>query len=80
MTVKDVKVVDNLNITATKAKDLSRWPHLKDIVIPEVDETQVTMLIGANVCETQVHEECRKGKGENRMLFTLGWDGLCLDQ
>ena len=38
------------------------------------------MLIGANVPETQVHEECRKGKGENRMLFTLGWDGLCLDQ
>ena len=49
VTIKNVKVVDNLNITTTKAKDLSRWPHLKDIAIPEVDETQVTMLIGANV-------------------------------
>ena len=75
VTVKIVKVVDNLNITATEAKDLSRWPHLKDIVIPEVDETQVTMLIGANVPETQVHEECRKGKGgEPYAVGTmLGW-------
>ena len=31
----------------------------KGNVIPEVDETQVTMLIGANVPEAQVHEECR---------------------
>jgi len=75
VTIKNVKVVDNLNITATKAEDLSRWPHLKDIVIPEVDETQVTMLIGANVPETQVHEECRKGKaGEPYAVRTiLGW-------
>ena len=75
MIIKNVKVVDNLNITATKAEDLSRWPHLKDIVIPEVDETQVTMLIGANVPEAQVHEECRKGKaGEPYAVRTiLGW-------
>ena len=75
VTIKNVKVVDNLNITATKAEDLSRWPHLKDIVIPEVDETQVTMLIGANVPEAQVHEECRKGKaGEPYAVRTiLGW-------
>ena len=75
VTIKNVKVEDNLNITATKAKDLSRWPHLKNIVIPEVDETQVTMLIGANVPEAQVHEECRKGKaGEPYAVRTmLGW-------
>lgn len=41
---------------------MSRWPHLKDIAIPEVDETQATMLIGANVPEAQLHEECRKGR------------------
>ena len=75
VTIKNVKVEDNLNITATKAKDLSRWPHLKNIVIPEVDETQVTMLIGANVPEAQVHEECRKGKaGEpSAVRIMLGW-------
>ena len=78
VTMKNVKFVDNLNITATKAKDSSGWPHLKDIVIPEVDETQVTMLIGANVPEAQVHEECRKGKaGERYAVGTmLGWAEL----
>ena len=75
VTIKNVKVVENRNITATKAKDLSRWPHLKDIVIPEVDETKVTMLIGANVPEAQVYEKCRKGKaGEPYAVYTmLGW-------
>jgi len=75
VTIKNVKVVENLNITATKAKGLSRWPHLKDIVIPEVDETKVTMLIGANVREAQVYEKCRKGKaGEPYAVHTmLGW-------
>ena len=75
VSIKGVKVVDNLKNTATKAKDLSRWPHLKDIVIPEVDETQVTMLIGANVSEVQVHEECRRGQaGEPYAVrAVLGW-------
>ena len=31
--IKNVKVVDNLNITAARAKDLSKWPHLKDLEI-----------------------------------------------
>ena len=34
-----------ISTSPQQTKDLSRWPHLKDIVIPEVDETQVTMLI-----------------------------------
>ena len=46
-----MKVVDNLNITAKKANDLPRWPHLRDIAISEVDETQVAMLVGAIVPE-----------------------------
>lgn len=62
VTIKDPKVVENLNITTTRAKDLTRWPHLRDIEIPNVDEKQVTMLIGANVAEAQVHEECRIGR------------------
>ena len=75
VTIKNAKVVDNLNITTTRAKDLSRWPHLKDLKIPDVDDKQVTMLIGANVPEVQIHEECRKGKsGEPYAVRTvLGW-------
>ena len=72
---KNVKVVDNLKISTTKPKDLSRWPHFKGIVFPEVEETEVTMLIGANVPEAQLHEECRKGRaGEPYAVRTmLGW-------
>ena len=61
--------------STTRAKDLSRWPHLKDLKIPDVDDNQVTMLIGANVPEAQVHEECRRGRsGEPYAVRTvLGW-------
>ena len=78
--IENVKVVDNLKITTARARDLSKWPHLKDLEIPEVDEEQVTMLIGANVPEAQVHEEFRRRDQENYMLFALYWVGLCLDQ
>ena len=70
--IKNVKVVDNLNISVTKPKDLSRCPHFKGFVFPEVDETEVTMLIGANVPEAQLHEECRKGRaGEPYAVCTM---------
>ena len=78
--IENVKVVDNLNITTARAKDLSKWPHLKNLEIPDVDDEQVTMLIGANVPEAQVHEECRRGDQENHTLFALYWVGLCLDR
>ena len=48
---ENVKVVDNVNITTARVKDLSKWHHLKDLEIPDVDDEQVTMLIGANVPE-----------------------------
>ena len=31
--IKNVKVVDNLNVTTARAQDLSKWPHLKDLEI-----------------------------------------------
>ena len=75
LTIENVKVIDNLTITTTRPKDLSRWPHLKDLNIPDVDDNQVTMLIGANVPEAQVHGECRRGRsGEPYAVRTvLGW-------
>ena len=73
--IENVKVVDNLNVTTARAKDLSKWPHLKDLEIPDVDDAQVTMLIGANVPEAQVHKEFRRGgSGEPYAVRTvLGW-------
>ena len=75
LTIENVKVIDNLTITTTRARDLSQWRHLKDIKIPDVDDNQVTMVIGANVPEAQVHEECRRGRsGEPYAVRTvLGW-------
>jgi len=80
LVIENVKVVDNLNITTIRAKDLSKWPHLKDFEIPDVDDEQVTMLIGANVLQSQVHGECRKGgSGEPYAVHTV-LDGVCLDR
>ena len=69
------KVIDNLTITTTRARDLSQPPHLKDIKIPDVGDHQVTMLIGPNVPEAQVHEECRRGRSGKPYPFraVLGW-------
>ena len=73
--VQDVKVVEKLNINLTRPKNLLKWPHLIGIEIPEVEDKEVTMLIGANVPECQVHEESRVGKaGEPYAVRTiLGW-------
>ena len=58
-------VVDNLNLTTTRAEDLSKWSHLKDLEIPDLDDEDVTMLISA---------ECRKGGTEPYSIRTvLGW-------
>ena len=59
--IVNVKVIHNLTIT-TRVGDLLQWPYLKDPKIPDVDDKQVTMLIGANVPEAQVHEECWRGR------------------
>ena len=74
LTIENVKVRDNLTIT-TRAKDLSHWPHMKGLKIPIVDDNHVTMRIGSNVPEAQVHEECRRGRsGEPYAVRTvLGW-------
>ena len=63
------------NITTARAKDLSKWPHLKDFEIPDVDDGQVAMLIGTNVPEAQVHEEFRRGGsgGPYAVRTVLGW-------
>ena len=75
LTIENAKVIDNLTITTTRARDLSQWPHLKDLKIPDVEDNQVTMLIGANVPEAQVHEECRRGRsgGPYAVRTVLGW-------
>ena len=76
--IHDVKVVNKLNWGKANIKDLSRWLHLQGIKIPEVDFNQVTILLGTNVPEVQVHEESLVGKpGEPYEVRTvLGWSIL----
>ena len=59
-------------------KTCIKWSHLEDLEIADVDEEQVTMLIGANVPEAQVHEKCRRwGSVEPYAVRTLlGWSVL----
>ena len=67
--IEDIRIIERLNVKPFKPSDLSRWPHLSGISIPEIDE--VTVLIGANIPEVQVHEESRTGRiGEP--LFSVG--------
>jgi hypothetical protein len=60
--IEDVRIVERLNVKPFKPSDLSRWPHLSGISIPEIDEDEVTVLIGANIPVVQVQEESRTGR------------------
>ena len=73
--IQDAKVIEKLNIRVSRPKDLSKWTHLRGLNIPKVDDDEVTLLIGANVPEVQVHEESRVGTtGEPYAVRTiLGW-------
>ena len=57
--IQDVKVVENLNVSSSRPQDLTRWEHLNGIQIPEIDGEEVTLLIGENVPEVQIHKEVR---------------------
>ena len=60
----------------TRPNNLSKWPHLRGIEIPEVEDEEVTMLIGANVPECQAYEESRVGKaGEPYAVRTVAGVG-----
>ena len=65
--IKDVKVVENLNVNMSRLQDLSKWEHLNDIQSPEIGG-EVMLLIGANVPEAQIHALV---EWENHMLSVL---------
>ena len=57
---------------------MSKWPHFKDLEIADVDDEQVTMLIGEHLPEAQVHEKRRReGSVEPYAVRTfLSWSVL----
>ena len=78
--IKDVKVVEHLNVNMSRPRDLSKWEHLNDIQPPEIGGEEVTLLIGANVPEVQIHEEVRVGGEGEHMLFVLCLGGPLWDR
>jgi hypothetical protein len=70
-----VKVVPSLNISTTKVTDVSQWGHLKDLSLPSVDKGKISLLIGTNVPQVQVHHESRIGQeGQPIAVRTVfGW-------
>ena len=60
--IEDIRIIEGINVKPFKPSDLSRWPQLSGISILEINEDEVTVLIGANIPEVQVHEESRTGR------------------
>ena len=73
--IKNIKVIEGLNIDVSKPKNLSRWKHLEGIEIPEIRREEVSILIGANVPEAHIQEDSGVGRpGEPYGVKTiLGW-------
>jgi hypothetical protein len=76
--IPDVTVRPTLNIDLSSLSnqiDLERWPHLRNLNIPELDVDQVHLLIGQDCSDLLLPEEVRKGRpGEPFAIRTpLGW-------
>ncbi len=76
--IPEVTVYPDLNISIdSKAEhvELQRWPHLKDLNIPDADVRQVQLLIGLDCPDLlRSSEERYGGKGEPFARCTpLGW-------
>ena len=75
----DATVRLDLNIyTAglTTGLDLSKWPHLSDLIIPELGRHQpVLLLLGQDASDLLIPQEVRKGRAGDlfTMLTPLGW-------
>ena len=58
-----------------RLQDIRSWPHLKDIVLPEVSVDDVGLLIGQDCPEALVPEEIRRGEAGSpyAVKTALGW-------
>ena len=64
-----------LESSIASASDAIQWPHLKDLRLPRVDKSDVSILIGQDVPEALWPLELRKGEeGQPYATRTrLGW-------
>ena len=57
------------------ASDAIKWPHLKDLRLPRVEKSGVSILIGRDVPEALWPLELREGEKYNLMPPRLAWGG-----
>ena len=71
--ISNVWVVDNLNLPShTMTKD---FPHLRDIDLERASDKSISILIGADMPELDLHTDMRIGDKDQSvgLLTTLGW-------
>jgi hypothetical protein len=68
--------VDKANIASSV--DVDRWPHLKDIPLPRLDDGQVLMIIGQNNAEILLPREVRQGKEGEPYAYRTFWAGCSM--
>lgn len=76
--IKRLWTVDKLNASSHSIptdQDIRRWPHLRDINLPSMDETKIELIIGCNAPEAfWVLEERRGNRGDPYAIRSpLGW-------
>ena len=64
-------------VTRTMMQD---FPYLTDLDIPEVDSEDVTVLLGANVLETILQHDVRRGRQGSPLQFSQPLVGPLLVQ
>ena len=74
--VYTVEKLPCISSTALNPKDLKKWPHLRDVEVPEQSSDQISLLIGADYPDAFKVKEVREGKSSGdpyAVRYTLGW-------
>ena len=77
ITVEEAWKIPQLNLKPQRVNRalMQDFLHLTDIVIPEVDSEDMTILLGANVLEAILQHDVRRGRpGQSVAILTaFGW-------
>ena len=73
---------DKLNIMSVKVPKnaaVDQWSHLSGIDLPELDSSEVMLLIGSDVAHLLIHLEVRQGRVDEPITIEtpLGWTLFC---
>ena len=71
-------VIDKLNVPSVKVPKkatVDRWSHLSGIDLPELDGSEVMLLIASDMAHLLIHLEVRQGRVDEPIAINtpLGW-------